>query len=305
MSSLESAASPAGGAAAIPLPHGHRRVRTRPPGGVRSRLGNPGWSLLIPGAVLLLIVLATVFAGVIAPYNPNILDMQHMLAQPSADHPLGTDQLGRDVLSRVLHGGRTTVLMALVGTLAITAIGLVIGLVSGYVGGTIDLVISTLLTVLLSVPSLLLTLAILGVLGAGDTTLLVALVGAGWVGNARIIRSTVLSLRESVYVEAAEAIGASRFRVLFRHILPNLLTTVIVLATLDLGALILMISSLSFLGLGVQPPNADWGTMLDEARTYFGQYPHLALAPGISITAVALLCNLLGDALRDVADIGR
>lgn len=303
MSSLDTAAR----ASALPLPgrRDDQPTRSHPVEAAWRWLRTARLSLLIPGGVLLAIVLATAFASVIAPYDPNALDMQSMLATPSAEHPLGTDQLGRDVLSRVLYGGRTTVLMALAGTLAITAIGLAVGLVSGYLGGKVDLVISTLLTVLLSVPSLLLTLAILGVLGAGNTTLLIALVGAGWVGNARIFRSTVLSLRETVYVEAAEALGASRTRILFRHILPNLLTTVIVLATLDLGALILMISSLSFLGLGVQPPNADWGTMLDEARTSFGQYPHLALAPGIAITSVALLCNLLGDALRDVADVGR
>jgi peptide/nickel transport system permease protein len=262
------------------------------------------WSLLIPGALLVVIVAATILAGVLAPYNPNTLNMQDMLAQPSFEHPLGTDQLGRDVLSRILYGGRTTIVMSLIGTIAIVCIGLAIGLTSGYIGGRFDLIVSTLLTVLLSVPSLLLTLAILGILGAGTETLLVALIGAGWVGHARIFRSAVLSLRESVYVEAAESIGASRGRILSRHILPNLLTTVVVMATLDLGALILTVTSLSFLGLGVQPPNADWGTMLNEARTYFGQYPILAIAPGVCITLVALLCNLVGDALRDLVDVG-
>jgi peptide/nickel transport system permease protein len=254
--------------------------------------------------LLLTVILATAFASVLAPYQPNALDMQHMLASPSADHPLGTDQLGRDVLSRILYGGRTTILMSLIGTLAIISIGLAVGLISGYVGGKLDLVVSTMLTVLLSVPSLLLTLAILGLLGAGTETLLIALVGAGWAGHARIFRSSVFTLRETVYVEAAQSIGAGRGRILVRHILPNLLTTVVVLATLDLGALILTITSLSFLGLGVQPPNADWGTMLNEARTYFGQYPVLALAPGICITLVALLCNLVGDAIRDLVDVG-
>ena len=227
-----------------------------------------------------------------------------MLAAPSSDHLLGTDQLGRDVLSRVLYGGRTTIIMSLIGTVAIVGLGLVVGLTTGYIGGRFDLVVSTLLTVLLSVPSLLLTLAILGILGAGTGTLLIALIGAGWVGHARVFRSSVLSLRESVYVEAAESIGAGGGRVLWRHILPNLMTIVVVMATLDLGALILTITSLSFLGLGVQPPNADWGTMLNEARTYFGQYPILAIAPGVCISLVALLCNLLGDAIRDLVDVG-
>lgn len=267
-------------------------------------VGKQRLSLLLPTSLLLAIVFASVIASVLAPYDPNALNMQQMLAAPSLDHPLGTDQLGRDVLSRILYGGRTTIIMSLIGTVAIISIGLVIGLTTGYVGGRFDLVVSTLLTVLLSVPSLLLTLAILGILGAGTETLLIALIGAGWVGHARIFRSSVLALRETVYVEAAESIGAGRGRILWRHILPNLLTTVVVMATLDLGALILTVTSLSFLGLGVQPPNADWGTMLNEARTYFGQYPILAIAPGVCISLVALLCNLVGDALRDVVDVG-
>lgn len=262
-------------------------------------------ALILPASVLLAVVTASLLAAVIAPYDPNALNMQQMLASPSIEHPLGTDQLGRDVLSRVLYGGRTTIVMSLVGTVAIVSIGLLIGLTTGYIGGRFDLVVSTLLTVLLSVPSLLLTLAILGILGAGSETLLIALIGAGWVGHARIFRSSVLSLRETVYVEAAESVGASKTRILTRHILPNLLTTVVVMATLDLGALILTVTSLSFLGLGVQPPNADWGTMLNEARTYFGQYPILAIAPGVCITLVALLCNLLGDAIRDAVDVGQ
>ncbi len=262
-------------------------------------------ALILPAFVLLVVVTASLLAAVIAPYEPNALNMQQMLASPSLEHPLGTDQLGRDVLSRILYGGRTTIVMSLLGTVAIVSIGLLIGLTTGYIGGRFDLVVSTLLTVLLSVPSLLLTLAILGILGAGTETLLVALIGAGWVGHARIFRSSVLSLRETVYVEAAQSVGASSGRILTRHILPNLLTTVVVMATLDLGALILTVTSLSFLGLGVQPPNADWGTMLNEARTYFGQYPILAIAPGVCITLVALLCNLLGDAIRDAVDVGQ
>jgi len=268
-------------------------------------VGKQKRSLVVPAIVLLVIVAASVLASVIAPYDPNALNMQQMLAAPSLEHPLGTDQLGRDLLSRILYGGRTTIVMSLLGTVAIVSIGLLIGLTTGYIGGRFDLVVSTLLTVLLSVPSLLLTLAILGILGAGTETLLIALIGAGWVGHARIFRASVISLRETVYVEAAHSVGASRGRILTRHILPNLLTTVVVMATLDLGALILTVTSLSFLGLGVQPPNADWGTMLNEARTYFGQYPILAIAPGVCITLVALLCNLLGDAIRDAVDVGQ
>lgn len=299
---MSSASSTAG---SIPASSNPRTLGWQPIARPFAWIGRQPLTLTIPGAVLLVVILASVFAGVLAPYDPNALSMQNTLATPSRDHLLGTDQLGRDVFSRVLYGGRTTIIMSLVGTVAMVSIGLAIGLVIGYVGGRLDLIVSTLLNVLLSVPSLLLTLAILGILGTGTETLLIALIGAGWVGHARIFRSSVLSLRETVYVEAAESIGSSRSRVLIRHILPNLMTTVVVIATLDLGALILTITSLSFLGLGVQPPNADWGTMLNEARTYFGQYPVLALAPGICITLVALLSNLLGDAIRDAVDVGK
>lgn len=266
----------------------------------KQRLG-----FIIPSALLGTMVVASLFANVLAPYHPNTLDVANMLAAPSSDHLLGTDQLGRDTLSRILYGGRTTMAMALVATLISITIGLVVGMTAGYFGGIFDLIVSNILTVLLAIPSLLLTLAILGIFGTGNSTLLIALVGAGWVGPARIIRSSVLSLRETVYVEAAQSIGANQGRILFRHILPNLITTVVVLATLDIGGLVLAISSLSFLGLGVQPPNADWGTMLNDARTYFGQYPFLALAPGVCISLVALLCNLVGDALRDMVDVGK
>jgi peptide/nickel transport system permease protein len=164
--------------------------------------------------------------------------------------------------------------------------------------------VSAILTMLLSLPSLLLTLAILGILGPGITSLFVALIGAGWVGHARIIRSSVLSLREQLYIEAAVSIGSSTRRVLFRHLLPNLLTTIIILATLDIGALVLTITSLSFLGLGVQPPTPDWGTMLNDARPYFSAVPLLVVVPGVTIAVLVLCGNLLGDAIRDLADIG-
>ncbi len=244
------------------------------------------------------------FAPLLAPHDPNTISMGIALTGPTPEHPLGADQLGRDQLSRLLYGGRATLSLTLIGTLGIVVVGLLVGTVSGYLGGRVDLAISTLLTVLLALPSLLLTLAILGVLGPGTRSLLIALVGAGWVGHARIFRSAILSLREQLYVEAALGSGASPARIVLRHLLPNLLPTVVVLATLDLGALLLTVSSLSFLGMGVQPPTADWGVMLNDARPYFSDLPLLAIVPGVCITAVALASNLLGDTLRDLVDVG-
>lgn len=256
----------------------------------------------VPGLILASFILASLFAPQLAPYDPNRLDVPNALARPSWEHPMGTDQLGRDLLSRLLYGGRVTLTLAAVATLGIVTAGLLFGVVSGYAGGHIDLAISTMLTVLLALPNLLLTLAILGILGPGTLSLLIALTGAGWVGHARIFRAEILSLREQLYVEAAVGIGCSPAGIVLRHLIPNLLPTVIVLATLDLGALILIVTSLSFLGLGVQPPQPDWGVMLNEARPYFGQEPLLILGPGLCITLVALGSNLLGDALRDMTD---
>jgi ABC-type dipeptide/oligopeptide/nickel transport system permease subunit len=189
--------------------------------------------------------------------------------------------------------------------LGTVSLGLFFGILAGYFGGKIDLVISQVLNVLLSLPSLLLALAILGILGPCTTGLQLALISTGWVVHARIIRAAILSLREQVYVESAVSIGASPARIVMRHLLPNLITTVAVLATLDLGVMILTITSLSFLGLGVQPPTADWGTMLNDARSYFGQYPLLVFAPGVCISVVVLASNLLGDAIRDLVDVGK
>jgi ABC-type dipeptide/oligopeptide/nickel transport system permease subunit len=263
------------------------------------------WVAFISGGVLLLVVLSAAFAPVLAPHDPNKVSMRQALQGPSRAYPLGTDQLGRDHLSRLLYGGSKTLTMAGLAMLGTVSLGLFFGVLAGYFGGKVDLAISQILNVLLSLPSLLLALAILGLLGPGTSSLQLALIGASWVGPTRIFRAAILSLREQVYVESAVSLGASPARVVLRHLMPNLITTVAVLATLDLGVMILTITSLSFLGLGVQPPTADWGTMLNEARSYFGQYPLLGIAPGICITVVVLASNFLGDAIRDLVDVGR
>lgn len=251
----------------------------------------------------MLVVLLALLAPYIAPYDPNKISMTEILAGPSRAHWLGTDQLGRDHLSRLLYGGSTTLQLAGIAMLGTVALGLFFGVLAGYFGGYIDLLVSQVLNILMALPSLLLALAILGILGPSTTSLLLALIAAGWAGHARIFRSAILSLREQLYIESAVSIGATPARVVLRHLLPNLVTTIAVLATLDLGVMILTITSLSFLGLGVQPPTADWGTMLQEARQYFGQYPLLVIAPGICISLVVVASNFLGDGIRDIVDI--
>jgi peptide/nickel transport system permease protein len=294
-------------ASLAPLGLAYEEAEARPVVRQRSRRSyrwlNP--AVLIPGAVLVTVALLTALAPWIAPYDPNTLDMRNMLAGPSSDHWLGTDQLGRDVLTRLLYGGRSTLVIASLATIVTVTIGVAIGVISGYFGGKVDLAIAGLLNVLLSLPSLLLTLAILGVMGAGSRSLLIALIGAGWTTHARLIRASVVSLREQLYVEAAVSIGAGSTRILSRHILPNLITSVVVLATLDMGVLMLTVSALSFLGLGVQPPTSDWGTMLNDARPYFSAVPLLVIVPGLTLTFVVLAANMLGDGLRDLADRGR
>ncbi len=273
------------------------------------RLRHTPWRRLrpvvVPSVLLLVLIVAALLAPLVSPYDPDTIDMAAALGGPSAEHLLGTDQLGRDQLSRLLYGGRATLLLTITATIGTIVIALVVGTIAGYAGGRLDLLLSTLLTVLLALPSLLLTLAILGILGPGTRSLLIALIGAGWVGQARIFRASILGLREQLYVEAARSAGATSAWIVVRHLLPNLLPTVVVLATLDLGSILLTVSSLSFLGMGVQPPTADWGVMLNDARPFFAELPLLAIIPGLCITIVALASNLLGDAIRDLVDVGR
>ncbi len=260
---------------------------------------------LVPAVVLIIFIGSAILAPWITPYEPNAFDLPNALQGPTSRHLLGTDQLGRDQLSRLIHGGRATLLLSFLATVGVILLGMVVGVIAGYFGGLVDTAIGTVVTALLAIPSLLLTLAILGVLGASTSTLLVALIGAGWVGHARVFRAAILSIRQQQYVESAVSLGASPARVILRHLLPNLLTTVVILATLDFGGFLLTVSALSFLGLGVQPPTADWGTMLNDGRPYFDALPILVTLPGLCIMIVAFCSDFLGDSLRDAVDLGR
>jgi len=255
------------------------------------------------GAVILgAFILAGVLAPVIAPSDPNEVDLTADLLGPGAQHLLGTDVVGRDLLSWLLYGARSTLGLAIPVALMVTAIGIVAGLVAGYFGGWLDTGISAALNALFALPGLILSLAILALLGPGTFSLLVALTASGWAGFARVVRGPVIVVRQSGYVEAALAAGASDFHVLRRHLLPNILGPAVVLATLDLGSVVLSIAALSFLGLGDRPPAAEWGSMLNDGRVYFRLHPHLMVLPGICIFLLVLGANLLGDSLRDLLD---
>jgi peptide/nickel transport system permease protein len=249
-----------------------------------------------------LLVLGAVFAPLLAHHDPNAVDVLRKFQPPSRSFPLGTDNLGRDVFARLLYGGRVSIGTAVLAGLLIGGIGTMVGLVAGYVGGVVDGLIGRVLDVLLSFPPFLLAMAVLGLVGPGPQNLMIALVAVSWAQYARIVRGTVLVERERDYVEAARASGGSTLRIMRRHVLPNIVAPVIVLVTLDIGIVLLEISGLSFLGLGVKPPTAEWGAMLSDGRNYLDQAPQMMTFPGAAIFLLVLGLNLLGDGLRDALD---
>lgn len=257
----------------------------------------------LAGLVILgVFTIAAIFAPLIAPYDPAALDPPANLAGPSADHWLGTDNLGRDLFSRIVHGARWSLGAAALAATGIVVLGLTVGILAGYFGGLVDDLLMRLVDVLLAFPSMILALAIVGMMGPSLTNVLIGMVAVWWVDYARVVRGLTLKVVQNDYVLSAHCCGCGRGRMIFRHILPNVIPSVIVLATLELGSLMLAISGLSFLGLGAQPPTPEWGTMLNDGRLFFLNAPQLMMYPGIAITLVVLGCNLLGDGLRDALD---
>ena len=256
-------------------------------------------------AGVVVIAAATVAAAgapLLAPYSPQTPHYAQSLAGPDTRFLLGTDGLGRDELSRLLYGARVSLASVAVATLAIVVVGLALGLVSGYLGGIADSLVQRVIEIVMAFPSLVLALVIAGILGPSVHSVVIAVVAVHWASYARLVRGMVLSAREQRYVEAARAVGAGNLRIMLTEILPNVLSPVIVLATLEMGGLLLAISSLSFLGLGAQPPTPEWGTMLNEARPYFESHVYLMVVPGVAITLLVLAFNLVGDGLRDALD---
>ncbi|MWG33760.1 nickel transporter permease [Halomarina oriensis] len=248
------------------------------------------------------VVLSAIFAPVIAPEGPNEQDLFNRLDSPSAEHPMGTDQLGRDVLSRLLYGARISLQISLAVVAITLAIGTAVGLVAGYAGGWVDEALMRFVDVLLAFPGILLALVIAGILGPNLTNIMIALAVVGWTQYARIIRGSVLSVKQEEFVKAAQLMGVPRRRIVLRHILPNVVTPVIVLATMDMAYVILGTAGLSFLGLGAQPPTPEWGTMLSQGRNFVDTAWWVVNFPGLAIMITVLGFNLLGDGLRDVLD---
>jgi peptide/nickel transport system permease protein len=255
------------------------------------------------GAVIVVIaVLAAIFGPWLAPFDPATQLLALRLAGPSSAHVFGLDELGRDILARVLAGARISLVVGLTVVSISATVGTVLGALAGYFGGTFDDAVSRLIDVLLAFPGLLLAIAVVAMLGPSLGNVLFALAVIGWVGYARLVRGQVLRARELEYVQAARAQGASVFRILRRHVIPTALPAVVVQATLGMAGAITGEAALSFLGLGVQPPTPSWGTMLNGGRAHLLDAPHLTIFPGLAIALLVLGFNFLGDGLRDLAD---
>ena len=259
--------------------------------------------LFVFGALLLmLIILAAIFAPWLAPYEPNKIVFSQKLMAPNWAHWMGTDEFGRDILSRVLYGARTSLIIGVSVTLIAMLIGIPIGLVSGYFGGRIDTLLMRISDVFLAFPPLLLPIAITAALGSGLANAMLALAVSWFPWYARIMRGAVVRVRSETYIHAARSMGVSHFRILLRHVLPNATTPVIVQGSMDFGYTILAAASLSFIGLGAKPPMVEWGLMAAASRSQLLENPWTVLFPGIAIFVLVLAVNLVGDGLRDVLD---
>ncbi|MBR3753161.1 MAG: ABC transporter permease [Ruminiclostridium sp.] len=246
-------------------------------------------------------ILMAILAPVIAPYDPIVQDLSVMLQPPSKDHIFGTDNFGRDIFSRVIYGGRYSLLAGCLTVIIAGAIGSLYGAIAGYVGGKVDNVMMRFSEMVLSFPSLILAMLINAVMGSSLFNTMFALVIVAWPTYARLMRSVVLSVKENEYIAAAEALGASRLRILIKEIIPNSISSVLIMATTDLGNQILMFSTLSFLGLGSAPPTPEWGMMVSEGVDYFNKF-WVAGFPGLAIFTMAIGANFIGDGMRDLLD---
>jgi peptide/nickel transport system permease protein len=265
-------------------------------------LGGGGASLVVGGLLVLMLAAGALFAPLIAPHGPDEIDFLVKLSPPSLDHPFGTDNLGQDIFSRVLYGARTSLLIAVTVVGASLALGIPLGIAAGYAGGRIDEVIMRLADVFLAFPPLLLPLAVAAALGGSLRNAMLAIVVSWFPWYVRLARAQVLTVKENLYIPAARSMGVRPTTIARRHVLPNVIAPIFVQASLDMGYAILTAAGLSFLGLGAQPPEIEWGLMVTLARSYFLDYWWVATFPGLAIFVAVLGFNLLGDGLRDRFD---
>lgn len=259
-------------------------------------------NVLIGLSIVTFLVLVAVFAPFVAPHDPTKANLKVRLQPPSEEYPFGTDHMGRCILSRVIYGSRVSLLVGVSVISASLFIGLIFGAVSGYFGGLVDEVIMRFVDGFLAIPSMFLALALAGAMGPGLINMMIALVVVEWTSYARVVRGSILSIKDQDFVVAAKGLGAGHFYILMTHVLPNIISPVIVIATLGIGYAILAAAGLSFLGFGVQPPTPEWGSMLDAGRLFLRKAPHIMIFPGLAITITVLAFNFLGDGLRDEMD---
>ncbi len=257
---------------------------------------------MIGAFIITSLALIAIFAPYLALHDPTEINLENRLLSPNSEYPLGTDNLGRCLLSRIIYGTRISLVTGMVVVGITSAIGVTVGLIAGYYGRSVDEIIMRLVDIILAFPGIILALAIAGVLGPGLLNVMIALAIVGWTGYARVVRGVVLSVKEMEFVESARALGASDFYIISRHILPACVAPVIVMATLGMAYVILAAAALSFLGLGAQPPTPEWGSILNNGKNFMRTAPHLTTFPGLAIMITVLAFNFLGDGLRDVMD---
>lgn len=259
-------------------------------------------SAKIGAFLLIFIIIISIAAPIIAPYSPNDMNLSNAHELPSVEHLMGTDNMGRDMLSRLLYGGRYSLLIGFIGSAVTTIAAIIIGCLAGYFGGLVDMVIMRLMDILSALPAILMSILVSSVLGTGFTNTIIALSISMLPYTTRMMRAQVLSERSQEYLEAAQTINCPKASIIFKHMLPNALSPIIVCFTMGIGDNIATAASLSFIGLGVQPPTPEWGALLSSARTHMINYPFLIIFPGLFIAVTILAANLLGDGLRDALD---
>ena len=261
---------------------------------------NKMFSLLVVAAIA--IILVGIFAPVIATHSPYESNLHDAFIAPNSEHIFGTDKLGRDIFSRVIYGTRISLSAALILVILIFTIGTTLGVIAGYFGGIIDTIIMRISDMMISFPGMVLAIAMAGIMGASVKNAVIAITVVSWTKYARLSRSLVLKIKETDYIRAAKVTGCKTIHIITRHIIPNIISTLIITATTDIGTMILELSALSFLGFGAQSPQAEWGLMLNEGRAYMVDCPWLMIYPGLAICIVVVVYNLLGDSLRDILD---
>lgn len=265
-------------------------------------MNRKNYILYIGAGLSLILVFLTLAAPWLEPYDPTKMELSQKFMAPCREFIFGTDHLGRDIFSRILEGSRVSLSVAVLVIVCSALVGILLGMISGYAGGVVDMVIMRIVDVLLAFPAMIFALALSTMIGTGQKNLIIAITCIQWTRYARIARGEALMLKNAEYIEAARSIGNSTVQVLFKYVFPNIISKILIMASMDIGSIILYCASLSFLGLGAQPPSPDWGVMISEGKDYLQYAPWLTIFPGLAIAVSALAFNMLGDGLRDRLD---